>query len=337
MVAERRDGAGGEARDDRVPGQRGELGERVDAVRFEFEALVAAEVGDKAEVVVVAASILAVNPPVAEVAACHGVRVARRRLRRGCFELGAALGEELVDAGRVGVEVVGGEGRIGVVAEEQPHPRRPPALEAGEVVVVEEQLEDVLGPRLAAELGVGHLVAPVAEIRRFPVDADQEVRVADPALVHEAALVDDLLPGAHRGEGLVDAPLPRRPVGPLDRQHAAPSARHRAIRCSSHRLPRSSSSSMFGGFRLPTGSSRASSTSRYVRYSQPRNRVRAEGLLGRGVGEDGLDTGRGRRGRPGSDGRVGLSTRELCGCSQRPRHMARAGALQLQRRVASGA
>ncbi len=159
------------------------------------------------------------------------------------------------------------------------------------MVVVEEQLEDVLGPRLAAELGVGHLVAPVAEIGRLPVDADQEVRVADPALVHEAPLVDDLLPGAHRREGFVHSPLPRGPVCPLDRQHAAPLGTPPRDDLLLVPVARSRSSSMFGGFRLPTGSSRASSTSRYVRYSQPRNRLRAEGLLGAGVGEDGWTRG----------------------------------------------
>ena len=56
------------------------------------------------------------------------------------------------------------------------------------------------------ELGVGDLVAPVAEVAR-PLDPEEEVRVAAPPAVEEGRLEDHVATGAHRGERL----LLRRP------------------------------------------------------------------------------------------------------------------------------
>lgn len=74
--------------------------------------------------------------------------------------------------------------------------RRTSALQFGEPVVVEQQLEEVARPRMAAELRFVNLIGEVPEIRRF-VDLDQEVRVSDPAVVKQASLVDDLAASPH--------------------------------------------------------------------------------------------------------------------------------------------
>ena len=97
---------------------------------------------------------------------------------------------------------------------------RPPALQALERVAVEEQLEDVARQGMTAELRVVDLVGPVAEGGGL-VDADEEVRIADPAVVGEAPLVDDPAPGSHRVDRAPRALGGGRLVV-LDREHVAP-------------------------------------------------------------------------------------------------------------------
>ena len=65
------------------------------------------------------------------------------------------------------------------------------ALDAGDCVGVGAELEDGRGLHRAGELGVGHLVGPVAEVARA-VDPLEEVGVARPAAVDEDGLVDDV-------------------------------------------------------------------------------------------------------------------------------------------------
>ena len=71
------------------------------------------------------------------------------------------------------------------------------ALDAGDLLRVEGQLEHRGRLRGARELGVPDLVAPGAEAGRL-VDADQEVGPPAPAVAGERGLVDDVGPGAHR-------------------------------------------------------------------------------------------------------------------------------------------
>ena len=77
------------------------------------------------------------------------------------------------------------------------------ALDRGDAVAVEAELQDVRGLFGAGQLGVERLVAPRAEPCR-PLDPQQEVRAPAPASIHERGLRDHL--GA-RPHGL------RRPPG----------------------------------------------------------------------------------------------------------------------------
>src|SRR3954467_1486412 len=163
----------------------------------ELEPLVALQHRDERHVVVVAALVDAALPPRAEVALADRVRVRGLGAR---FELGAAGEEMLRDARGVGIELLGAEGRALAVAEDEVHPDGAAALDALDLSVVEEQLEDVGGLGRATELGVVNLVGPVAEVGLL-VDADDEVGVADPAVVEERGLVDDLAALAHGGLG----------------------------------------------------------------------------------------------------------------------------------------
>ncbi|MCW3002047.1 MAG: hypothetical protein JWQ20_1345 [Conexibacter sp.] len=75
----------------------------------------------------------------------------------------------------------------------------PAALDAGELVVVEEELEEVAGLGVAAELGAMHLVGPRAEAAVL-WDPDEEVGVPDPVVVGDAGLVDHLAARRDRGQ-----------------------------------------------------------------------------------------------------------------------------------------
>jgi hypothetical protein len=88
------------------------------------------------------------------------------------------------------------EGRALAVAEDQVHPRRPTALDALDLPVVEEQLKDVCRLRRAPELGVMDLVRPPAQLGRLG-HSRQEIRISDPPVVQEAGLVDHLATRAH--------------------------------------------------------------------------------------------------------------------------------------------
>ena len=65
-----------------------------------------------------------------------------------------------------------------------------------EQLAVEAELDQEVGLGAAGELGVGDLVAPVAEIRG-PIDLEQEVGVAAQGRLEEGRLVDDLGAVAH--------------------------------------------------------------------------------------------------------------------------------------------
>ena len=74
----------------------------------------------------------------------------------------------------------------------------------GEELAVEAELEDEVGLGAAGELGVGDLVAPVAEVGGA-LDPEEEVGVAAQAVREEGRLVDHLGAGAHRLLGLAAA------------------------------------------------------------------------------------------------------------------------------------
>ena len=82
------------------------------------------------------------------------------------------------------------------------------ALDPRQQVGVGAQLDEGAGPDLVGQLGVGDLVAPGPEGARL-LDAQQEVRVPEPAAVEERRLVDDVVAATDRGLGLGDlAPQP---------------------------------------------------------------------------------------------------------------------------------
>ena len=183
---------------------------------LELQPLVALQERDQREMVVVAPAVGAALPPGTELALADGIGI-RGLGTRG--QLRSPRQEVFRDPRRVGVELLGTERRPLAVAEDQMHARRPAALDALDLAVVEQQLEDVGGLRGSPELGVVHLVGPGTEVRRL-VDADDEVRVADPAVMQKARLMDDLAPLAHRSLRRGRA-FGCRAIA-VERQHVAP-------------------------------------------------------------------------------------------------------------------
>jgi hypothetical protein len=129
------------------------------------------------------------EPALADLVRVRGLGVRAGKFSVPILELGS-------DSRPVGGEVVRRERRGRPVAEHQVHSRGTPALEALELVRVEEQLEDVARLRVAPELRVVDLVGPRPKVGRL-VDANQEVRVPEPPIAGEAALMQDLAAFAH--------------------------------------------------------------------------------------------------------------------------------------------
>ncbi len=179
--------AGGHGLGGRAP----ELRERRDPGRFEPLDLRPVDPGDAREVVDGVPVRVADRLEVADAAVVDGVGLGRRRV-------GDEALEPRADAPVVGGELAGPEGRLLAVAEEDVDVLGLAPLDARELLVVEEELEDVGGLRGARELGVERLVGAVRLLH-------QEVGDAAPAVVGEDALVDDVgLAGANRvggGEG----------------------------------------------------------------------------------------------------------------------------------------
>ena len=185
------------------PGQGGDV---VHALGLDQQALAALEARHQRDVILAAALVSADLPPRAEVA--RGDRVRVDRLCAG-LELGLACQERGADPRGIGGEVGGVERGLLVVAEDQVHALRTAALQALEFVGVEQELEDVAGLSVAAELRVVDLVGPVAQIGGH-LDPDQEIRVADPLAVVKAPLVDHVIAGAHRVNRPIGTLCPRR-------------------------------------------------------------------------------------------------------------------------------
>ena len=157
------------------------------------------DAGDAREVVDGVPVRVADRLEVADAAVVDGVRLGRRRV-------GDEALEPRADAPVVGGELAGLEGRLLAVAEQDVDVLGLAPLDARELLVVEEELEDVGGLRGARELGVERLVGAVRLLH-------QEVGDAAPAVVGEDALVDDVgLAGADRvggGEGGAPRSRPR--------------------------------------------------------------------------------------------------------------------------------
>ena len=172
-------------------GRAPELRERRDPGRLEPLDLRPVDAGDAGEVVDGVPVRVADRLEVADAAVVDGVGLGRRRV-------GDEALEPRADAPVVGGELAGLEGRLLAVAEQDVDVLGLAPLDARELLVVEEELEDVGGLRGARELGVERLVGAVRLLH-------QEVGDAAPALVGEDALVDDVgLAGADRvggGEG----------------------------------------------------------------------------------------------------------------------------------------
>ena len=140
-----------------------------------------AHAGDEAEWSSAIALRVAALGPAAERAVVDRVRV-------GVARRGGDLGEEpLLDPAVVGVELREPEAVLLAGAEDDVDPLGLAALEASDLLAVEAELEEEVGLGAAGELRVGDLVAPVAEVGRAVVDAEEEVGVAGPAVVEEGA------------------------------------------------------------------------------------------------------------------------------------------------------
>ena len=202
LVAQRLEGARRHARDLAVRWRGGELGERADARLLEPRNLVAAQARDERQVVVPLPLRPAAFAEVADRAVRDGQRV---RLGR----VGDELEEALPDAPVVGHEVAGPVGVAQPGPEQDVHERRLAPGDAGELLGVEAELEDVSRLRGAGELRVGRLVGAV----RLPLE---EVRDPAPPLVDEDALVDDVDASGERLRGLGGGALPVELVAELD-------------------------------------------------------------------------------------------------------------------------
>ena len=206
LVAQRLEGARRHRRRARLVGRVRELRDGRDALALEPPHLVAAHPRDEAEVVVGAPARLAALLELAAVAERDRQRVdVDPRLDRADEPLAHAVvvGEEVGDAQALAL----------VRAEHDVHPLGHRALDPRDLLGVEAELQHVGGLRVARELRVDDLVAPV----RLPLD---EVGEPAPAAVDEAGLVDHVGAGAHRllgrAGGGIEIPVVR------DRDDVAP-------------------------------------------------------------------------------------------------------------------
>ena len=190
----------------------GQLGERRDVDRGEPGDLVAADVRDATRMVIALPLRLAELLEVAERAMRDGHRVG--------VEPGLDRGDEpIADAAVVGGEVVEPERVALAGAEHDVHQLGLAPLDAGDLLAVEAELEDVTRLRVPRELGVRDLVAAAG----LPLE---KVGVAGPAGgIEEDGLVDDLGAVPHRllstrGGGL-GVPFAVGP-GDLDRDDLLP-------------------------------------------------------------------------------------------------------------------
>ena len=105
--------------------------------------------------------------------------------------------EGVADVAEVGGELGEAEGMFLAVAEDDVDALRLDALHGRQQLAVEAELDDEVGLGAAGELGVGDLVAVLAELGGA-VDAKEEVGVAAQPLAQEGRLVDHLGADAHR-------------------------------------------------------------------------------------------------------------------------------------------
>ena len=188
LLLETGERAAADAGDGEVAFGGGEGGERVDPGGGQLAGLVAAEAGHPAEVVVVLAPALAGLVPAAHAAVADGQRVGDR--------LVGQRGEEAGPHGAVVGGHLGGADRGPVLAaEDHVHVLGLGALEAGDLLGVEAELQDGRRLHLAGQLGVLGLVAPGPEAAGA-IDLAEEVGVTPPQhvvpLVEEGGLEDDV-------------------------------------------------------------------------------------------------------------------------------------------------
>ncbi len=196
LLVEARQHLGVDALDRQVLGAA-ERGEGLDPGPGEQLALAGGDVRDQAEVVVGLALLVADGAPAADLAMRDrlgvgaSLAVRERREERGS------------DPAEVGGELGEAEGALLPVAEDDVDPLGLDALHRRQQLAVEAELQDEVGLGAAGELGVGDLVAEVAQLRRA-VDAEEEVGVAAQSVAEEGRLVDDLGAAAHRLLGASD-------------------------------------------------------------------------------------------------------------------------------------
>ena len=173
-------------------GQPPQRGAGRDVSRPQRRPLMGRDAGHQREVVRLAAPCLTLRPPATDLAVLDRVRPRGGRVlggSRGALREGLELPLDRPDVGGV----VGDAQVIdvpGAAAERHVHQLRPQALESGELLRVQAQLQHGRALGVARQLRVPDLVAPRAQVARR-LHAAQEVGEAQPPAVEERGLVDD--------------------------------------------------------------------------------------------------------------------------------------------------
>ncbi len=186
----------------RLPADRQRLGrepfERGDVVLHQLAGLEPREPGDQAQVIVGPPLPVAVLEPAADLAVLDRIRVGRRPAHDRGVGRGLEAPSHPAVVGEVVLDPVGLE-REAVEPGHHVHVLGAEALDHGDQVGVEAELEHGLRLGVARQLGVERLVGPVAEAAGAR-DAQQHVGAAEPALVRERRLGDHVPAGEHRGD-----------------------------------------------------------------------------------------------------------------------------------------
>ena len=154
-------------------------------------ALAGGDVCDQAEVVVGLSLRVAGGAPATDLAV-------RNRLGVGApLAVSKRREERCPDPAKVGGELSEAKRAFLLVAEDYVDALGLDALGRRQQLAVEAELQNEVGLGAARELGVGDLVAEVAQLRRA-VDAEEKVGVAAQSIPEEGRLVDDLAAAAHR-------------------------------------------------------------------------------------------------------------------------------------------
>ncbi|MGC1851840.1 MAG: hypothetical protein WA687_05305 [Solirubrobacterales bacterium] len=178
------EGAGGHAIRSRTYLGRGQRLHRLDPALLQLGCLATPELGDEAQVIVGDSPLVTRLGPLAQLAVGDGIGV-------GPVEpVAESPHVELFHPSEVGAEVGVRKRSAFAIAEDYVDVIGLASLDRLDQVGVEAELDYEIGLQRTGELGVGRLIAPVAELR-WRLDALEEVDIAHPVAVDECRLVDD--------------------------------------------------------------------------------------------------------------------------------------------------